>query len=86
MHVEYMGALAPDERTIVARDLARGATRLEGQAADAAHVLVLVLLVRCGALAGVPAPLGDGVPGLDRDLHAALVRGAVQASESEIPA
>lgn len=58
VHVEAVGALAPDQRTIVTWHLTVGAAAVEGHPADAAVLVV-----------GHPEPGGHAVPALDLHLH-----------------
>ena len=59
------------ERTIIAWHLALGTAAFEGILTDAAHVVLLILLLRFALLAwlDIPFPGCDCIEGLDVDLH-----------------
>jgi len=65
--MEDMRAFAPYERTVIPRHLTRRATALIRHSAYPADVALAVLLGLRGA--GVPAPVRDGVPVFNVDLH-----------------
>ena len=72
------------QRTIVPRDLARRASRLEGEPTDAAYIIIVVILIFgcCAGFrilvqlvlfgGGIPLPIGDGVIGCYGELHGVI--------------
>jgi len=64
-----MGALSPDERTVVSRDFASGTATFIGGTTDTTEILLGVFVRAIPILSDVPSPLSDSVPAVNNYFH-----------------